>query len=547
VKRARLWAALIVAAYCFIQVLGLRFDGLTDDDDFYIPAGISYAAWAARAITFQDGALSRAEIDRVFDQNHEHPPFAKYVFGVCHSIFRFLRPTDAARMGTVLFSSLCALLLVLLALHHFGERRGPWIGGIAAFLLLTLPRFYFHSHAATLDVPVAAMVLASSAVALYAERSKKAAILAGPIFGLALATKLNAPFFLVAYAVFFLLVRWGSRAFEAGIESAFSLKLPNVPIAFLSMLILGPLVFVAVWPWLWFDTFQRIGAYIGFHLHHYGIYFLYFGHVYDREPFAPWHAPFVMAATTMPLVTLMLGFVGIRFALPVIANRLRFTGGPDDDRRKEGDLLLMVLLNAAVTISAVAFSGGAKYGGEKLFMPFFPFWCLLGGYGAYGLFTQLRRSLDARWRRFLPAIVGLIAASPIALWLDFGGYALSEYNALAGGLRGATALGFERQYYDVAYRDLAHWLDETAPQNLRIHFLPNNWEYVRTYNWYKKNGELRGDIQVVNNENEADWIVITHERRFTRYGDDLRRYRTKPIVREKIVGGTPIWSVVKAH
>jgi hypothetical protein len=316
------------------------------------------------------------------------------------------------------------------------------------------------------------------------------------------------------------------------------------------MLILGPLTFLGVWPWIWFDTFQRIGAYIGFHLHHYGIYFLYFGQVFDKEPYAPWHAPFVMAATTTPLAVSILALIGIRFSVPAIANRLRFTGGPDDDARKEGDLLLMAILNAAVMIASVAFSGGPKYGGEKLFMPFFPFWCLLAGYGAVELFSMLWSALGTRGprlRALIPGVFVVAAASAAALEIDFGAYALSEYGGLAGGLRGATALGFERQYYDVAFRDLVHWLDDQAPQGLRVHFLPNNWEYVRTYNWYRKTGELRQDIAVANNEGEADWIVITHERRFSRYGDDLRRYRGRPVLKEKIVDGTPIWSVVKVR
>jgi 4-amino-4-deoxy-L-arabinose transferase-like glycosyltransferase len=545
-ERRRTWviACAIVAVYFAIQAVGLRWVGLTDDDDFYIPAGNSYAAWVARAARLEAGAWTRPEIEKAFDPNHEHPPIAKYAFGAASAIFAFLGPVDGARMATVLFSTLIAALVLTLTVGHFGRRKGIWIGGASVFLLLTLPRFFFHSHAATLDVPVAAMVIASATVALFAERSRRAAWLAGPIFGLALATKLNAPFFLVAYLGFILLIRRG----VAPSTSAFGVALPQVPLALVSMLTVGPIVFVLVWPWIWFDTFQRIGAYVGFHLHHYGIYFLYFGRVYDKDPFAPWHAPFMMAAATTPFVTNVFALIGIRLGLPAIVNRLRFTTGPDDDHRKEGDLLLMAILNCAVTIAAVAFSGGAKYGGEKLFMPFFPFWCLLGGYGAVELFLILRQGFGQIWGRYaVPALFGVSAASLLALQIAFGAYALSEYNGLVGGLRGATAIGFERQYYDVAFRDLVDWLNDNAPPNTRVHFLPNNWEYVRTYNWYRRSGVLRGDIQVANGEGEADWVVITHERRFARYGEDLRRYRTKPVLREKILDGTPIWSVVKAR
>jgi hypothetical protein len=311
------------------------------------------------------------------------------------------------------------------------------------------------------------------------------------------------------------------------------------------MLILGPLVFFAVWPWLWFDTLTRLSQYVSFHLNHYGIYFLYFGRIFSKEPFAPWHAPFVMAATTVPLAMSALALVGLRFSIPVIRARLRFIDGPDDDRRREGDLLLTVILHAAVAICSVALSGGAKYGGEKLFSPFFPFWCLLAGYGAVCLFECLAAATRRRW---IPgAVLGLAASSALALELRFGEYALSEYNGLAGGLRGAAALGFERQYYDVAYRDLLAFLNAQEKPGLRLYFVPNNWEYVRTFNWYRKAGNLNGDIQVVNSEAQADWIVVTHERRFARYGDDLERYRARPVIREKIIDGTPLWSILQAR
>jgi 4-amino-4-deoxy-L-arabinose transferase-like glycosyltransferase len=402
-------------------------------------------------------------------------------------------------------------------------------GGLGVAFLLLLPRFYFHSHAATLDIPVAAMYLAAAATVLFAERSTKAALLAGPVFGLASATKLNGPFVLLGCALIAFLL----RRRRAGPIS--------IPSSLFSMVVLGPPVFFALWPWMWFDTAARVQAYVQFHLNHYGIYFLYFGTVFSKDPNAPWHAPFTMAATTTPLATSALALAGIALAFPLLKARLRFTEGPDDDLRKEGDLVLTLVVHAFLSVAIVAFSGGPKYGGEKLFAPFFPFWCLLAGYGALRLYERAHR------RSWAFAAIGVALSSALALQLRFGEYALSEYNGLAGGLRGATATGFERQYYDIAHRDLVRWMNENAPENARIHFLPNNWEYIRTYNWYKRGGDLRGDIQVVQTESAADLIVLTHERRFARYGDDLRRWRDHPVLKEKIVDGTPIWSVVQAR
>ena len=499
--------------------------------------------------------MDRQGIDRAFNANHEHPPVAKFVFGLCHFAFRqWLGPTDSARVGTVLFSTLAAVVLLVLACSHLGPRRGLFAGGFAVLALLTLPRFYFHSHAATLDVPVAAMYLAAAALALMAERSPRAALGAGIVFGLASATKLNGPFLIVPYVLFAALVRWppmrsaaetATVAVERSTDRRAGVRLPPVPLALLSMVFVGPLVFFASWPWMWFDTVDRVRQYVQFHLHHYGIYFLYFGRIYDKDPFAPWHAPLTMAATTIPVAVSILAIVGAVFAGPLIARRLRdrsrvSSTALEPAGRREGDLLLTVVLHAVVTIGVVAASGGPKYGGAKLFMPFFPFWCLLAGYGVLRLF-------EATTQRFARGAVAVAAAGALvaqaAVLVNFGGYALSQYNALAGGLRGATALGFERQYYDIAFRDLVGWLNTNAPKRARIHFLPNNKEYVRTYRWYRRAGALRSDIRVVDRPERADLLVLNHERRFARYGDDLARYRTRPLMFERVIDGVPIYSV----
>ncbi len=139
----------------------------------------------------------------------------------------------------------------------------------------------------------------------------------------------------------------------------------------------------------------------------------------------------------------------------------------------------------------------------------------------------------------------LLALSGVALMLRFWGYPLSEFNGIANGLRGATAYGFERQYYDLAYRDLVAWLNTEAGPRVKVHFLPNNWEYVRTFRWYQRAGEVRPEVEVVGSEQEAELIVLTHERRFARYGDDLSRVRGYQVLKEKLVDGVPVWSVLR--
>lgn len=540
----------IIAVYFVVLCFTHKNAALTDDDDFYIPAGISYVAWLGKAVSFTPEAYKKKTIDTAFKINREHPPFAKYVFGISHFALRgLLGPSDSARAGSILFSTLIVGLFCFLAIFHFGTSAGLRIAAGSSLMLLALPRFNLHSHVATLDVPVAAMYLFAATMVLYAERSRKAALWSGPVFGLATATKLNAPFLLLAYIPFVVITRIAGRKIvqstlsNSGVSSAApsGLRLIPFPAALVSMATLGPLVFFAIWPWMWTDTVARVKEYIAFHANHYGIHFLYFGQVHTDAPYAPWHAPFVMAASTIPLVTSALAvFAVIRTGPRIWAHLKNFTK-TDDVERRQSDLVLFLILNAISTICLVAFAGTPIYGGEKLFMPFFPFWCLLAGIGVNYLHEEIHSFVKMTSLRL---VLGLLLCSSGFLYQwKYSGYELSQYNALVGGVRGATALGFERQYYDLAHRDLVKWLSQNGPKNLKVHFLPNNWEYVRTYKWYRRGGDLRSDIVVVNNERAADWVVITHERRFARYSNDLSRYRKHRIMFEKRIDSTPIWTI----
>ena len=80
-----------------------------------------------------------------------------------------------------------------------------------------------------------------------------------------------------------------------------------------------------------------------------------------------------------------------------------------------------------------------------------------------------------------------------------------------------------------------------------VHLSEAEWE-TRKAAWempaYKATrGTLWKYIKVVKNERAAQWIIVTHERRFARYPADLRRYRGRKILHEKVLDGTPIWTV----
>jgi hypothetical protein len=524
--------------------------GLTDDDDFYAPAGIRAASWLGDVVTKPGTAFSRSSVDAAFQINHEHPPLAKMVFGTTHALFHeglgLFASLDAARLGTALFAALLSALLVLLLWGPLGA-----IPALAApLLLLSLPRFFFHSEVATLDVPVACGVLAVAAAFFWVEagarRSAWAPVLVGVVFGLALLIKLNAPFAAIPCALWALAGRWrGVSIGEDGIS------LPPIPRSLLWMAVLGPILFVALWPWLWFETAERLGGYLAFHLRHYPILLFYGGEIWEK-PFAPWHAVLTLGFGVLPAPVLLLGALGVGRALAALVRLVRLA---DDEGLVpdvgDGDKLrALLLLQAAFSMAIVANPAVPRYGGEKLFMPFFPLFCALAADGL-ALVVAAVRALWPRLPVALPAAaVVVLACAPgfFGTMKHQGGYALSYYGELVGGLRGAVARGHERTYYDVADKGLARWLDENA-RGLRVRFEPNHKEYARTYRWLLRDDVIERVALVdasADGRRAADIVVLTHERRWATYPallDELTSTRTA--VYEKSIDGVPLYTVFR--
>jgi hypothetical protein len=207
-------------------------------------------------------------------------------------------------------------------------------------------------------------------------------------------------------------------------------------------------------------------------------------------------------------------------------------------------------LQALCAIGLVAFSNVPKYGGEKLFMPFFPFFCALAADGlrivggsVFELAPRLRTVRVASIA--VPVAVLVLAALPGALGTakHHGGYALSYYGELVGGLRGAVARGYERTYYDVADKPLARQLDAMLDVK-SVCFEPNAKEYVRTYRWLKRDGVISPRLSVERDCRNSDVVVLTHERRWTSYPSKRAELSAdRVVVSEKRIDGVPLYTV----
>ena len=265
------------------------------------------------------------------------------------------------------------------------------------------------------------------------------------------------------------------------------------------------------------------------------------------KPFAPARAVLEMAVITIPVVVVVLGLLG---GISATVSLRRIVQGATADgvgHAARDRVLALALLQAVFAVGVVAVSAVPRYGGEKLFMPFFPFWCVLAGQGVVVVVDAVAGLLPCVRRGAVVAVVVVAAALPgiVGTAHFFGGYALSYYGELTGGLRGAVSRGHERTYYDVADKELARWLDQNA-RGLKVNFQPNHKEYVRTYRWLRKDGVIaKGSFTLVDRLEAADVVVLTHERRWSTYPALREQTRGFRLLHEKRVDGVPLYSVMR--
>ncbi|MBI5512028.1 MAG: glycosyltransferase family 39 protein [Deltaproteobacteria bacterium] len=540
----------VALVFCAAALFGLASEPdlpVTDDARFYVPAARAYGLWATEALTglftLDLQPFARPRLDAAFSQNHEHPPVAKYVMAagwlLLHHLTGLLDDTAACRVFVVfLWAWMIALVFALV-----DEVRGTAAAAFAALGLALLPRVLFDGHAETLDLPVAAfMTFALATTWRHLERptlkNGGVAILA---FALALGTKHNAPFFLAAAVLYWLLV-------DRPRLDRLRVRLPPVPLALSGMVVAAPLVVWIMWPWLWFDTLPRLSAYLQYHLHHYGIFFYYGGKLYGDDV-APWYAPLHLTLLTVPLPFLLVAALGLLLVgqamLPRRERWKRLTADAVSWRDDAGARLgLFALLQLVVQLGAVSWPTVPKYGGVKLFLPVFPFLAILAGLGCARLERELAgATLTARVRMGLRAVTWTLLLLPSAVGvLGYRGLWLSYYNEVALGVRGAAGSGHERQYYDLAYPALAADLARLLPDGGKVAVLPNPKEYGPHLARWQDQGRVSARLRLAAPE-AADFLVLTHEQRWREYPLLMARYRGHKTAARLSVAGVPLYTV----
>ncbi len=526
-RRTRLppWAidtmitATLVVGYVALLLATVGDLGYARDEGFYFQAAAAYEQWFDLLARAPSTALTREAVDRYWAVNHEHPALMKSLFALSHR-YLYEQWHWFGEAGTAYrFPGMVVSALGLAVVFWWGRLAvGRLPGVVGALALGLMPRVFYHAHLDCFDAPVASLWLTTTFVYWLGLRRRTWgwALTAGVLFGLLLNTKHNAwllPFALIAHWV---LVRWSRWRRETRVGRW------TVPTPLLVMGVVGPLVFYLTWPWLWFDTANRIAWWVEFHLGHeyYNMEFL--GQTYWKPPMPRLYAP-VMTLATVPLVTLLLGALGLGAAGWEAVRRRWWPARPasapatvlDADALESTLALwaLCLLLSYAPWLS----SGTPIFGGTKHWITAYPFLCLFVALG-FAATTQHLQAWLARpghWmtRAIPPAVAVAVLAGPAKMTYDSHPWGLGFYAPLVGGATGAATWGLNRSFWGYTTGAVIPYLNEHVPSGGTVYVHDTalqSWEML------VRDGRLRRDIRGTLQMHAADVAIYHHEQHMSR-------------------------------
>jgi len=493
---------LIGAALCIgylMLLVGTASDlGMSRDESFYVHAAKNAANWISQIFVDPSSAFAQESIDRAWRYNWEHPALMKLSFALTWLAQKHLGlfPNESLAFR---FPGMLTGALLLWLIYAWGasvmRREGALFASLA---FASMPRVFYHSHLACFDIPIAFFVTLSAYTYWRSLADRRWVLWLGLSFGLALATKHNSWILPGIFLIHFLWIR-RDQARSQGSERASIAWLP-------SMLILGPLVLIGTWPWLWHDTGRRLLAYARFHLGHVHYTYEFLGVSYFEPPL-PVSLPFVMTLVTVSLTLLALCLVGLydrRAAL-----RLPVLSEPRLSYGRRTEVLWVGCLLAPLVV--IALPSSPIFGGTKHWITAYPFLALFAGLGFVALVERAEISswMGRRWPTW--AFAGLCLLPGAVETSHSHPFGLSHYTPIAGGVPGAADLGMNRQFWGFTTGSIADWIAVKLPDGGSV------WTCDTTHgSWamMQRDGLIPSNIRAEASMSAADLVLVHHEAHF---------------------------------
>lgn len=513
----------LCAAYVAILLATANDLGMARDEGFYVSAAQSYAQWFRVLLDDPSRALTTALIDRHWGVNHEHPALIKSLFAwsyLAQERFHWFA-TDSLAFR---FPGMLSAGILLWLIYIFGTQvAGRRVGSFAALAYALLPRPFYHSHLNCFDVPITLMITLVTYMYWRALSDRRYLLPLGLTYGLALATKHNAWATPIVFAIHFAAVVFVERRRRQHDSSNAPVSL--VPWWLWSMALIGPVLLIGTWPWMWHDTWSRLGAYASFHLKHDYYNMAYFGVNYFRPPF-PMSYAWVMTAFTVPLTTLLLCITGVwrvgsEFFAPAIPSALL-----TDQRPQRNDTTLVYILwlgSLFAPLALITLPTTPIFGGTKHWFPAYPFLALFAGVGFVLICDAVAAHVHVpqAWHRVLgsrrlqPVMWGasalLLLAPAAAETAHSHPFGLSHYTYLAGGVPGAADYGMNRQFWGFTTGSMTEYLITKLPKGGSVYVCDTAYE---SFQMLSRDHKLPNNIRATADITRADIALVHHEHHF---------------------------------
>lgn len=398
---------------------------------------------------------------------HDYPPLGRLILAATHDVMQWIWPVREQagdRAYYTVQARAASALALAFTVFVLGWSVNRWYGRLAGLCsmgaLILMPRVFAHGHIANIESLVGMFLTCTTLMtaglwpdllAAWHARARsrwsvpwKPVALTGVLLGLTLLTKIQGVLFPIPFALWAVL-QFGRR----GITGVAVVGMISASVLFLG------------WPWLWIDPVANFREYLGqgSRVH---LYCWYLGQRYlDSD--VPWHYPFVVFATTVPLGLFILGGIGLWIC------------SKDQKRgfsQAREQLILAVIL---FSLGLFALPSVTVYDGERLFLVAYPLFAVFVGRGATWVAGVSSSVVDVPTLRVSYrtwGLAGLLLAESYTL-VTLNPCQLSYYSWLVGGLWGADRLGLEPTYWaDSITRSFHEQMVSQLPAGATLHVAP---------------------------------------------------------------------------
>lgn len=446
---------IIALVVSFVILQTLNDFGITWDEPIYFREADGYMSWIQRPIFGDKDKFFQVTPDDL------HPPFRKLIAGITHEVLttqlHIIDNTRGYRISSLLFVFPFIFIFSYVAIGYLGYTFGILI----PIMFSLLPHVLFLTPLVTLDYAVTALWFV--AVLAFLKRGMKDYLwltVSAVCTGLAILTKLHGFVLLGFLGILWLALFWKRLFHDSSLRQKLLIIAPMV-----YLVVIALCVYIAGWPWLWTSTLAHLKEYFLMQLTNHGLPVLIFGQLYAHVPW--WYVP-VMFFTTTPAFVVIFFLFGTWYVIKK---------GSVRDR--------LFLLNALFPMVFFMIPFVNRYDWIRLFLPAFPFICLIAG---RGMVTAVRL-LNRKMRK--AGIVMLICIWILTLYtsvIRIHPWESAYYNEFVGGIAGAHSLGFETEFWGNAYLGVLPWMNRNKKDMMCV--TPT----TQPFYYYQAMGQIEGGV-----------------------------------------------------